>query len=171
MLHASKKKCVMPCVVHNRVEGLWELLQLFERQYCFSERPPINWVHPQNRKRTGYWLHSTPKWALWFSAVSRQVSEQCAANKKHFINIPSAVSPLLVNILAPNKILRSGNDVAQRLLPCSLDGVELNGLPLPCHIVDRRVMGFCEILCIFFFFFNQDFVTWSGSWYLHAKPG
>lgn len=108
--------------VHHRVEVLWALLWVFQHQCCFSGRPPRNWVHSQNGKRTGYWLCSTPKWALWFSAVSRQLSELCAANKKHFINIPSGGSPLPVNIvprriLAPQKIVHSCSSSAQRLLP------------------------------------------------------
>lgn len=96
---------------------------VFQHQCCFSGRPPRNWVHSQNRKRTGYWLHSTPKWALWFSAVSHQLSEQCAANKKHFINIPSGRNPLPVNIvprrvLAPQKIVHSGGSCLQLMGQC-----------------------------------------------------
>lgn len=77
----------------------------------------------KKRERTGYWLCSTPKWALWFSAVSHQLSEQCAANKKHFINIPSGRSPLPVNIV-PRRVLaavkmHSGSSSANRLLPAA----------------------------------------------------
>lgn len=86
-------------------------------------------AHSQNRKEkgTGYWLCSTPKWALWFSALSHQLSEQCAANKKHFINIPSDRSPLPVNIVPRRALvvakMHSGSGSANRLLPAAHETV------------------------------------------------
>lgn len=86
-------------------------------------------VHSQNRKKkgAGYWLCSTPKWALWFSALSHQLSEQCAANKKHFINIPSDRSPVPVNTVPRRALvaakMHSGSGSANRLLPAAHETV------------------------------------------------
>lgn len=115
----TQYKTVQTAPLSRNAQSHW----VFQHQCCFSGRPPRNWVHSQNRKRTGYWLHSTPKWALWFSAVSHQLSEQCAANKKHFINIPSGRNPLPVNIvprrvLAPQKIVHSGGSCLQLMGQC-----------------------------------------------------
>lgn len=164
--------------MHHRVEVLWEVLQVFQPQCYSNRRPPWNCrARSQNRKRTGYWLRSTPKWALWFSAVSRQLSEQCAANKNHFINIPSARAPLHVNIvprhiLAPHKISHSGSNPAQGLLPGSWDHVGFNGPPLAMSLCWQACDSLsCQILMPCAFFIWQHFVCLSvvAASYWHAR--
>ena len=124
-------------------------LRVLQHQCCFSGRPPTNWVHSQNRKRTGYWLRSTPKWVLWFSAVSHQLSEQCAANKKHFINIPSDRSLLPVNIvprriLAPQKIVHSGSSWLQLLGHCWIKWKATGHVTM---LTSMCFLFFCLVIC------------------------